>query len=455
MVIPAIIDAVFRHPDWRDFAGAAALTLFIGLSLLAANRGAHHQTLGTRQIFLLTAVGWIAASLAAALPFGFSGLHLSSADAVFEAVSGTTATGSTILRDLDHMPQGILMWRALLQWLGGIGFLIMAIVVLPTLNIGGMQIFRLETVGGDRVVPRAARLIGSLIGVYVGLTVLIAILLHIAGMARFPALLHAMSTISCGGFSTSSGSIGAWQRPGIDWVILFGMLIAGAPFVIYLQLIQRRWRAALANWQLPVYLTIFLGATIAITLWMWFGFNMQPLPALRHAAFAAASVMTGTGYATLDYTRWGGLPVAILFFLAFVGGCAGSPAGGIKVFRVRILFATMRIQMIRLLHPHAVVDSVSDPVAESVLGYLFVYAVAFAVVAMALGAFGLDFFAAVSTAASSLANLGPGLSVYVGPMTNYADLMEPAKWLLSASMLFGRLEMFVLLVLFMPSFWRP
>ncbi len=455
MIIPAIMDAIFGHPDWRVFAGAAALTLFVGLALLAANRGAKHQDLGTRQIFLLTAVGWIAASLAAALPFAFSNLHLSSADAVFEAVSGTTATGSTILRGLDHMPPGILMWRALLQWLGGIGFLIMAIVVLPTLNIGGMQIFRLETVGGDRVMPRAARLVVALAGVYVGLTVLIAILLHIAGMGRFAAVLHAMSTISCGGFSSADGSVGAWQRPAVDWVILFGMLVAGAPFVVYLQLLQRRWRAAFLNRQLPLYLAIFLGATIVITMWMWFGFDMRPLPALRHAAFAAASVMTGTGYATLDYTRWGSLPVAILFFLAFVGGCAGSPAGGIKVFRVRILFATMRIQMIRLLHPHAVLQAVSDPVAESVLGYLFVYAIAFAVVAMGLGAFGLDFFAAVSTAASSLANLGPGLSPSVGPLAGYADLMEPAKWLLSISMLFGRLEMFILLVLFMPSFWRP
>lgn len=455
MVVPAIIDAVFGHPDWRVFAGASALTLFIGLSLLAANRGVQQQALATRQIFLLTAVGWIAASLAAALPFAFSGLHLSTADAVFEAVSGTTATGSTILRGLDHLPPGILMWRALLQWLGGIGFLIMAVVVLPTLNIGGMQAFRLETVGGDRAMPRVARLVVALAGIYVGLTALIAILLRVAGMGPFAALVHAMSTISCGGFSTSDGSIGAWQRPGVDWVILLGMLLAGAPFVVYLQLIQRRWRTALANRQLPAYLVIFLGATVTITAWMWASFDMRPLPALRHAAFAAASVMTGTGYATLDYTRWGGLPVTILFFLAFVGGCAGSPAGGIKVFRVRVLFATMRIQMIRLLHPHAVLESVADPIAESVLGYLFVYAVAFAVVAMALGAFGLDFFAAVSTAASSLANLGPGLSPSVGPLAGYADLMEPAKWLLSASMLFGRLEMFILLVLFMPSFWRP
>ena len=424
--------------------------------MIAANLGARGQTLATRQIFLLTAMGWIAAKfLAAALPFGFAGLHLTAADAVFEAVSGTTASGGTVMRDLEHLPPGILMWRALLQWLGGIGFLAMAVVVLPQLNIGGMQVFRLETVGvGDRVMPRATRLVLALAAVYAGLTLVIALLLHIAGMGRFDALLHAMSTISCGGFSSSPGSIGAWGRPGIEWVVLFGMLVAGAPFVVHLQMAQKNWRAVLRNRQLPWYLGIFIGATAAITLWLWFQTGMKPLPALRHAAFAAASVMTGTGYATLDYTKWGGLPVAVLFFLTFVGGCAGSPSGGIKVFRVRILLATMRIQLARLLHPHAVVEGVADLVAESVLGYLFVYALAFAVVAMALGAMGLDFFPAISVSASALANLGPGLTASVGPLAGYADLAEPAKWLLAATMLFGRLEMFVILVLFTSAFWR-
>jgi trk system potassium uptake protein TrkH len=456
MLFPAAVDAVHDEPDWRVFAGAALVTLFIGLALLAANRQAPRRSVGTRQIFLLTAIGWIAASAAAALPFAFAGLHLSTADAVFEAVAGTTDTGATVLRDLGLVPPGILLWRALLQWLGGIGFLAMAIVILPTLYIGGMQAFRLETVGGgDRVMPRAARMVMTLAGLYVALTIALTLLLWIAGMHRFSALLHAMSTISCGGFSTADGSIGAWHRAGIDWVILFGMLLGGAPFVVYLQLAQRRWRDAWANRQLPWYFAIFLAATAAIALWLWFHLGLKPLPALRHAAFAAASVMTGTGYATLDYARWSGFPAVVLLFLAFVGGCAGSTAGGIKVFRVRILFVTMRDQFIRLLHPHAVLDSVPDPIAESVLGYLFVYALAFAVVAMGLGAFGLDFFAAVSTAASALANLGPGLVPEVGPMAGYAHLAEPAKWLLAATMLFGRLEMFVLLVLFTPSFWRP
>jgi len=241
----------------------------------------------------------------------------------------------------------------------------------------------------------------------------------------------------------------------ITSIVLLGMLLGGAPFVLYLQLLQRRWRQALADRQLPWYLGIFLGATAVLALWLWFGEHMKPLPALRHGAFAAASVMTGTGYATLDYSRWGGLPSLLLFFLTFVGGCAGSAAGGIKVFRVRVLLANVRIQFIRLLHPHAVLEAVPDVVAESVLGYLFVYALVFALVAMGLGAFGMDFFSATSTAAASLANLGPGVAPAVGPMAGFAGLADGAKWLLSATMLLGRLEMFVLLILFTPSFWRP
>jgi trk system potassium uptake protein TrkH len=456
MLVPAAVDAMHNQPDWHVFAATALVTLFVGLALAASNRSASFRAIGTRQIFVLSASAWIAASLAAALPFAFSGLHLSAADSVFEAVSGTTATAATILRDLDTMPPGILMWRSLLQWLGGIGFLTMSVAVLPALNIGGMQIFRLESKGGgDRAIAHQARLIASLIGIYATLTVILALLLWAAGMSRFAAIVHAMSTISCGGFSTADGSIGAWHRPAVEWVVLVGMLIGGAPFIVYLQLLQRRWSAAAANRQLSWYFGILALATVLVAWWLWHHLDIKPLPALRHAAFAVTSVMTGTGYASYDFTLWGGLPVLLLLFLAFVGGCAGSPAGGIKIFRVRILFMATRIQLIRLLHPHAVLDSVADPVAESVLGYLFIYALAFALVATGLGAFGLDFFESISTAASALANLGPGMVPSVGPMVGYAHLAEPAKWLLAATMLFGRVEMFVLLALFMPSFWRP
>ncbi len=462
MCLPAVVDAVHGNDDWLVFAALAAVTMFVGQMLAVANRTVRHQTFTVRQIFLLSSAGWLAVGLVASLPFAFSGLHLSPTDAVFEAMSGVTGTAATVLRGLDQAPPGILLWRALLQWLGGMGFLVVATAVLPTLNIGGMQLFRLESsTYGERVAPRLTKVVVSLLALYVALTVLLTLLLWAAGMSRFPALLHALSTISCGGFSTSDGSIGHWRSPAVDWVVLFGMLLGGAPFVLYLQLVQRRWRSALQNSQLHWYLGILALATVAIAVWLIGNTPVKPLPALRHAAFTAVSVLTGTGFATLDWGRWTGMPAAILFFLTLVGGCAGSAAGGLKIFRLQILYATARAQLGRLVRPHAVLlpqyehRPVPDPVAESVLGFLFVYTFSFALVALGLGLLGLDFLSSISLAASALANLGPGLTDTVGPLAGFGGLPEAAKWLLAAAMLFGRLEMFVVLVLFAPAFWKP
>ncbi len=456
MIVPAVVDATHGDADWRVFAASALASLILGLLFATTSAGGRAQKFTLRQIFLLTATGWIIASLAAAIPFAFSRLHLSASDAVFEAVSGTTATGSTILRDLNNLPPGILIWRALLQWLGGIGFVIMAVLVLPLVNVGGMGIFRLDSQGsGDRVLPRAATLSVALFSIYAGLTLLLTILLWAAGMSRFHALLHAMSSISCGGFSTRDGSIGSWHRPSIDWVILLGMLLGGAPFVLYLQLARRQWRAALNNLQIRWYLAIMGACSLVLWLWLWLHDQVKPLPALRHGAFSVVSVMTGTGYATQDYSAWQGLPVLLLFALSFIGGCAGSTAGGLKIFRIQILIGNMRGMIVRLLRPHAVLLTAPEEITESVLGYLFVYVVIFAIVAMALAMMGLDFFSAISTASAALANLGPGLTQWVGPMAGYASLPDAAKWLLAVTMLFGRVEIFVILVLFVPSFWRP
>jgi trk system potassium uptake protein TrkH len=298
------------------------------------------------------------------------------------------------------------------------------------------------------------------VGLYAGLTGLLTLALWAAGMSRFPALLHAMTVISCGGFSTADASVGAWRNPAVDWVVLAGMLIGGSPFMVYLNLVDQRWQAARRNRQLRLFLKIFLMATLVLGLWLIIERDAKPLPAIRHAAFTVASVLTGSGFATLDWGRWEGLPVTLLFFLTFVGGCAGSTSGGIKIFRFQILYANARTQMIKLLHPNAVVLPVYDKhqipeeISESVLGFLFVYALSFAVVAMGLGLVGLDFWTALSASASALANLGPGFSPVIGPLAGYGALPDAAKALLAAAMLFGRLEMFVFLALFARGFWR-
>jgi trk system potassium uptake protein TrkH len=399
--------------------------------------------------------------VAGAVPLVFGHPHLSVADSIFEAAAGITATGATVLRRLDGAAPGLLLWRALLQWMGGIGVLALGVAVLPQLNIGGMQLYRFETARlDDRLAPRALRMLAGILAVYVGLTGILALLLWVAGMDWFPSLLHAMSTISCGGFSTSDTSVGHWHNPGVDWVILVGMLLGGAPFVVHWQIVRRQWRQVGRNSQLQAYLGAIILASLAIALWLVLRQNAKPLPALRHSLFAVTSVMTGTGYATLDWSRWTGFPLALLFLLTFIGGCAGSTAGGIKVFRVQVLFANARLQFRRMLHPHAVLvprfegQTVSEAAAESVLGFLFVYIFAFALLAMALALVGLGFTEALGAAASALANLGPAISPDLGPLAGYGPLPDAAKWLLAGAMLFGRLELFLLLALFSRDFWQ-
>lgn len=459
MCFPAMVDMVHANPDWLVFAASAAVTLFFALLLILGNHTTETCQLSIRQAFLLTALGWTVIVIAASLPFVFSGLHLSATDAFFEAMSGVTATGATILRGLDAMPPGILLWRALLQWLGGAGFLLLSVLVLPMLNIGGMRIFLLETVG-DQLTPRLAPVIRGLMFLYVSFTLVIALLLWGAGMNRFPALLHAMTTISCGGFSSSDGSIGNWRQPSIDWIILAGMFFSGMPFLFYLQLIKRHWHLAFRNAQLRGYLTIFFVSVLVISAWLLLARHVKPLPALRHGAFAVASAMTGTGFSTLDYGTWDGPGRVILFVLIIIGGCAGSTAGGIKIFRFQLLFGNVKLIINKLVHPHIVLipsydhKPIHNNISESVLVFLFIYILSFSILSIFLGMLGLDFLSAITTAASTLSNMGPGLTATTGPLVGFALLPDAAKWLLSAGMLLGRLELFIIFVLFIPGFWK-
>lgn len=461
MALPGLADWLAGNRDWQVYLASSAFCLFAGLVCALANLSQRTRAFSARQVVLLAVVGWVALTVAGAVPLAFGHPHLSIADSVFEAAAGITATGATVLRRLDGAAPGLLLWRALLQWMGGIGVLTIGVAVLPQLNVGGMQLYRFETARlDDRLAPRALRMLAGILAVYVGLTAILGVLLWVAGMEWFPALLHAMSTISCGGFSTSDTSVGHWHNPGIDWVILIGMLLGGAPFVVHWQIVRRQWRQVGRNSQFQAYLAAIVLASLAIALWLVLRQNAKPLPALRHSLFAVTSVMTGTGYATLDWSRWTGFPLALLFLLTFIGGCAGSTAGGIKIFRVQVLFANARLQFRRILHPHAVLvprfegQTVSEAAAESVLGFLFVYIFSFALLAMALALVGLGFTEALGAAASALANLGPAISPDLGPLAGFGPLPDAAKWLLAAAMLFGRLELFLLLALFSKHFWQ-
>lgn len=461
MMVPAIVDLAVGNPDWQVFVASSTVTLFIGVAVVLTTRGQATSSLTLRQAFLLTTLSWAVIGLFAALPFAFADLDLSFTDAVFESVSGITTTGSTVIVGLDFVPPGILMWRALLQWLGGIGIIIMALAVMPMLSVGGMQLFKTEAFDApDKVVPRATELASNIGIVYVGLTVIWAFALYFVGMSGFDAVAHAMTSIATGGYSTKDGSIGHFDSATIDYLIIGGMLVGSLPFVHYLKAVRGDLRPLWYDSQVRWFFWIVVSVVALMALWQMYALDRGILDALRYAAFNCISVMTGTGYATADYGAWGGFAMATMFALSFVGGCAGSTTCGIKIFRFQVLHATARAQIERLLAPHGVFipyyngKPIPESVSEAVMGFFFLYALCFVFLAMILSALGLDFVTATSGAATAISNVGPGLGDVIGPSGTFAPLPDAAKWALCAGMLLGRLELFTILVLILPSFWR-
>ena len=459
MCLPAVADAAVYNPDWKVFALASAFTLLIGVMLMLTAHSAN-RSLNQRQAFVLTTLSWTIIPAFAALPFTFSELNMSYTDAFFEAMSGITTTGSTVLTGLDFAPPGILLWRALLQWLGGIGIIAMAIAILPMLQVGGMQLFRTESSdSSDKVIPRAAQLIAFIGFIYLGITLLCALAYWLAGMTGFEAVAHAMTTIATGGFSTSDQSIGRFASPAVDAIAVVFMLLGSLPFVLYLRALRGNPRALWRDSQVRWFLSVVALAVGAMTVYLYVNVDMEIGNALQLASFNVVSVITGTGYATADFGLWGSFALTLLLFLMFVGGCAGSTTCGIKIFRFQVLYATAVTQIRHLLEPHGVFIAyyngrpIPDSVGDSVMSFFFLYAVAFAVIATGLGLIGLDFLTAVSGAATAISNVGPGLGDVIGPAGTFASLPDSAKWLLSLAMLLGRLELFTVLVLLTPAFW--
>lgn len=459
MMIPAVVDAAVGSADWQVFTTAAAVTLFIGVSMILTTQSGW-QGFSLRQAFIMTNLAWLVIAAFGALPLAFSDLGLSATDAFFEAMSGVTTTGATVIVGLDEAPPGILLWRAVLQWLGGIGIIVMAVSVLPILQVGGMQLFRVEAFDADKVLPRAAQLAAGISIVYVFLTGLAAIVLWALGMTGFEAVAHAMTSIATGGFSTSDRSIGQFEDPAIHWCISLFMVLGSVPFVLYLRALRGDVTAFYKDSQVQAFLSILVLSVLITAYWLWREELYGPEGSLRHATFNVISIMTGTGYATADFGQWGGFVMALMFLLMFVGGCAGSTTCGIKIFRFLVLFATAKVQLKRLMQPNGVFipyynkRPIPATVEESVMGFFFLFIASFALLAAALGLCGLDFITAVSGAASAIANVGPGLGDIIGPSGTYAALPDAAKWVLSAGMLLGRLELFTVLVLISRSFWR-
>ncbi len=460
MWLPAMVDAVAGDGGAGAFLASSLITMFTGLGLVLANRGSA-TTLSTRQAFILTTAAWVVIAAFAALPFTLSGLGLGYVDAFFEAMSGITTTGSTVISGLDEAPRGILLWRALLQWLGGIGIIVMAIAILPMLRVGGMQLFRMEaTDTAEKVLPRVAQIAAATGAIYLGLTVVCALAMWSAGMSAFEATAHAMTTVATGGFSTSDSSLGHFQLAPVEWITTLFMILGSLPFVLYLQAVRG---APLLLWrdsQIRCFLAVVALSVAMVAVWQMRAGDVSAAVALRLSAFNVVSIITGTGYSTADYASWGGFAVMAFFFFMFIGGCAGSTTCGIKIFRFQVLYTTARVQMRRLLQPHGVFiphynnKPIPESVSNAVLSFTFLFVLIFALLALALMALGLDFVTSASGAATAIANVGPGLGPVIGPQGTFAPLPDAAKWLLSAGMLLGRLELLTVLVLLTPRFWR-
>ncbi len=460
MCIPAIVDASSGNSDWQVFAGSATLTLFIGVLLMLTMRSTIRQ-LGLRQAFVLTTLCWVITPAFAAIPFSFANLELSYTDAFFEAMSGVTTTGATVITGLDNAPPGILLWRALLQWLGGIGIIAMAIAVLPLLRVGGMQLFHMESSDtSEKVLPRAAQITAWIAVIYLVLTVVCAFAYWLAGMGTFDAWVHSMTTIATGGFSTHDQSIGHFNSPMIDTIATIFMLAGALPFVLYLRFIRGQRGALFADSQVRLFALLVFITVVLTSIYLIVSLGLETSGAFRYAVFNVVSMTTGTGYTTADFSQWGNFAIVLLFFVMFVGGCAGSTTCGLKIFRLQVLAGTAVTQIRKLTQPHGVFITyyngkpVTESVVDSVMSFFFLYIVCYTALAVALGLTGLDFLSASSGAASAIANVGPGLGPIIGPASTFALVNDSAKWLLAAGMLLGRLELFTVLVLMVPAFWR-
>ncbi len=457
-------DAVHRA-DWTAFAVGAMAAIFIGGGAAAASWGPI-SSIGIREGFLLTGASWFALVIFAAIPLALGGLEIGFVDALFEATSGLTTTGSTIVTHLDDAPPGALLWRSMLQWFGGVGIIIMAFAVLPALKVGGMQIFKSEAWDtSEKFIANAANYSVALSAIYVFFTALCFVMLWAFGMPAWDAINHSMTTVATGGFSTRDASLGAFigiGRGPIDLVVTAFMIIGSLPFGIFLAaLLRGAWSRLFTDSQIQFFLAIVAGLTVIMMAQVLHMFdNVDLFTAFRLAIFNVVSVLTGTGYATTDYNAWGPFAVGFFFCIMFIGGCAGSTSCGMKIFRLQVALAALVIYAKRLAHPNGVFVArynqrpLTDDVFVSVLSFFFVYFATFASLAVVLSGLGLDTLTAISSAGTAIANVGPGLGPVVGPAGNFASLPDAAKLAMSAGMLLGRLEFFTILVILTPAFWR-
>lgn len=462
MLLPAIFDIADGSGSWRTFVAASCLTLFVGGAITLATRGSFNR-LGTREAVLAAILTWVAASLCGALPFMLAAKPLSFTDAVFETVSGLTATGSSVFVGLDQAPRGILAWRFLLIWLGGFGLVTFAVLFLPFLRVGGLQLFMFDlSARPGKFLPRLGQVIAMIAAVYLTLTVLAAVCLDLGGMTPFDALGHAMAAVATGGFSSHDAGFAYWDSARLECIASLFMLLSAMPFFLYIHLLHGDWRPLVNESQVRLFVTLVALGILLFAAWRVGQHGLAPLQALREATFNVVSTVTTTGFTSTnqDYSQWGGFAAALLLTAMLLGGCTGSTAGGIKMFRLHILLQTVRAQVAGQIYPSGSFPAryngrtVPESVRAGAVSYFFVYLASAALLTLALSAAGLDLVEAVSAAATSLGGVGPGLGSRIGPCCTFAVLGDPAKWLLILGMLAGRLEILILVMPLTRLFWR-
>lgn len=461
MLVPLALSIAYDSDNQLAFFSSATITSLVGIVFLLIGKKSRLDYMQPRQVFLITSCTWTGVCLFSALPFLLMEAPLSITDAVFEAVSGVTSTGSSVMSGLDALPKDILLWRSMLTWIGGVGIIGMAIAVLPFLRVGGMRLFKTESSDwSDKAMPRAQSLMAMIIYCYLLLSAICCLAYWLAGMDIFNAVNHAMATVSTGGFSTSDSSFAQFDGLLIHWVAIIFMLAGAFPFVLFVRLLVNKKLVIFNDTQVQGLLSIVALTTVVLTLHLIITDQMGFIQAFTMACFNIVSVITTTGFASGDYQLWGPTALIIFFFLTFVGGCSGSTTGGIKVFRLQIFGGLVKEQIMTAIHPRAIISRrynnrlISSEIIASSISYMFLMTVCLVVCSVILAFTGLDLVTSVTGSAASLMNVGPGLGDIIGPAGNYSSLTDIAKWTLSIAMLLGRLEFLTILVLFAPAFWR-
>lgn len=460
MVFPFLVDLSEARGHWPVFLQSAAITIGIGSLLSMACSNGVKQGLSIQQTFLLTTSVWLTLPLFGALPFFFGATEARYIDAFFEAMSGLTTTGATVFTGLETLPKGLLLWRGILQWLGGIGIIVVAMVFLPELRVGGMQIFKAEafdTLG--KILPKATTIALQISVIYIAITMICSLAYFSVGMSPFDAIVHAMTTVATGGFSNYDASFGAFN-PGAEYICVIFMILAALPFVRYVQLVNGNLFAVFNDVQVKTFIVITFTLIVISTAFLYSDFGFEREEAVRKALFNVTSIISGTGYSSADYAKWDGFLVTMFFFIGLIGGCAGSTACSVKVFRYQLLYASVLTQLKKIRSPNGVFiprydgRAIEDDVLSSVTSFFIFFIVTLGIIAILLGMTGLDLTTSLSASAATLANIGPGLGNEVGPAGNYAGLSDLAKWILSAAMLIGRLELLAVYAVLTIQFWR-